>query len=337
MAARAETAVEIAVEMAGIASTPDDVEVRAEALLEPLRRVVPFQAARICLFDPEQCENLILISQGFPAGVYSPAMQEVELVGLDRSGPPLRLRDLPMAPTEVPIWAEWLWPAGFREGVAVALYTPDGRHVGLLSLLTDAPAHPTDAARDLIGRLAPLVANAVDLTSSIAAGARVVRDAEAGVILTRPGNALPLPGLPGHPLLTVGSQLLAVVAQHLARGARHDTFLAPYARPGTVGSHVRVSVLDCIGRRPDHVRAVVLVSPPGDLCGLTSLQLQILGMLTEGWSDTTVAAALTIPDGAVASNIEDILVKLAAPTRDLAVLRAVRHGLHVPPPLRQTE
>jgi DNA-binding CsgD family transcriptional regulator len=337
MAALAPGAVEIAVEVAGITSTPGSVEARAEALLEPLRRVVPFQAARISLFDPEQYENLILISRGFPAGIYSPAMEEVELVGLNRSGPPIRLRDLPIPPTEVPIWAEWLWPAGFREGVAVALYTPEGRHVGLLSLITDTPAHPTDAARDLIGRLAPLVATAVDPTSSITAAARVVRDAEAGMILTRAGNALPLPGLPGHPLLTTGSQVLAVVAQQLARGPRHVTFLVPDTRPGTAGSHLRVSALDCAGRRPDHLRAVVLVSPPGDLHGLTSLQLQILGMLIEGWSDTTVAGALTIPDGAVASHIEDILAKLAAPARDLAVLRAVRHGLHVPPPLSQTK
>src|SRR6185312_4820569 len=102
------------------------------------------------------------------------------------------------------------------------------------------------------------------------------------------------------------------------------------------GSHLRVSVLDCTQLHPDHVRGVVLVSPPGDLCGLTSLQLQILGMLMEGWSDTAVAGALTIPADAVAGNIEDILAKLSAPARDLAVLRAVRHGLHVPPPLSQT-
>ena len=106
--------------------------------------------------------------------------------------------------------------------------------------------------------------------------------------------------------------------------------------PGLAGRHLRVSVLDCTQLDPDHVRAVVLVSPPGDLCGLTSLQLQILGMLAEGWSDATIAGVLTIPAGAVAGNVEDILAKLAAPARDLAVLRAVRHGLHVPPPLSQT-
>src|SRR4051795_13324559 len=96
MGVPAPAAVEIAVGGAGVTSTQDSVEARAEALLEPLRRVVPFQAARISLFDPEQYENLTLISRGFPAGVNSPAVDEVELVGLNRSGPPLRLRDLPM-------------------------------------------------------------------------------------------------------------------------------------------------------------------------------------------------------------------------------------------------
>ena len=217
----------VAVEVARIAAAPARIEERAEALLEPLRRVVPFQAARICLFDPERYEQLTLISHGLPAGIYSPAMDEVELVGPNRSGPPMCLRDLTVPPAEVRIWADWLWPAGFREGVAVALFAPDGRHLGLLSLLTDTATHPTDAARDPIGILAPLIATAVDRIPSVAAAAQVVRDADAGIVLSRAGNALPLPGLPGHPLLTAGSAVLAVAARQLAAGDRHSRFLTP--------------------------------------------------------------------------------------------------------------
>jgi pimeloyl-ACP methyl ester carboxylesterase len=66
-------------------------------------------------------------------------------------------------------------------------------------------------------------------------------------------------------------------------------------------------VLDCASRLPDHLRAVVLVSPPGNLGGLTPLELQIRGMPMEGWPHRRVAAALVIPD------------------------RAVRYGRHVPP------
>jgi len=58
-------------------------------------------------------------------------------------------------------------------------------------------------------------------------------------------------------------------------------------------------------------------------------------MLIEGWPDQRIANALGIPDTAVTGHIENILAKLAAPARDLAALRAVRHGLHVPPSLSQ--
>ena len=63
----------------------------------------------------------------------------------------MRLCDLPVAPAEVRGWAEYLAPAGYREGLAVGLHTPDGRYIGILGLNTDTLAHPTVAACDLIG------------------------------------------------------------------------------------------------------------------------------------------------------------------------------------------
>jgi hypothetical protein len=59
------------------------------------------------------------------------------------------------------------------------------------------------------------------------AAARIVGDAQAAIVLTRAGNTLALPGLPGHPLLDPGSAVLSVASAHLA--ARHDfvTFLCP--------------------------------------------------------------------------------------------------------------
>ena len=62
---------------------------------------------------------------------------------------------------------------------------PDGRHLGHLTVHTDTPTHPTDAARDLIGALAPLLAHAIDPLRSITAAARLVHGALAGVVLTR--------------------------------------------------------------------------------------------------------------------------------------------------------
>jgi hypothetical protein len=56
---------------------------------------------------------------------------------------------------------------------------------------------------------------------------RIVRGAIAGVVLTRAGKALELPGLPGHASLSATSPVIAVAAQKLAEGAEHLSFLSP--------------------------------------------------------------------------------------------------------------
>jgi DNA-binding CsgD family transcriptional regulator len=203
----------------------------------------------------------------------------------------------------------------------------------MLGLNTDTTAHPTEAARDLIGALAATIAQAIDPMRTIAAAARIVRDAQAATVLTRAGNAVPLPGLAGHPLLTPGSAVLALAARQLAASNGHSSFLSPDTGPDTTNGHLRVTVLDCSTQPPGHLRAVVLLSPAGDLRGLSPVELQILGMLIEGWPDQRIAATLAIPDDTVAGHLDHILAKLPAADRVLAALRAVRHGLHVPPGL----
>jgi hypothetical protein len=98
---------------------------------------------------------------------------------LNRSRGATRLRDLPIHLAEVPSWAEYLAPAGFRGGLVVPLFTPDGRYLGLLALNTDTVTHPTTAARDLISTLTPMIACAVDPMRSIAAAVGIIRDAAA--------------------------------------------------------------------------------------------------------------------------------------------------------------
>jgi hypothetical protein len=145
-------------EVAGIALAPGSVEERAEACLESLRRMVPFQAGWIAPLDPERRQLVPLVSRGYddPARAYftSPAsVAGIELLGLHRARPPMRLRDFPVPPADVRGWAEYLRPAGFREGLGVGLFAPDGRYLGQLTLNTDTAAHPADAARDAIGTL----------------------------------------------------------------------------------------------------------------------------------------------------------------------------------------
>ncbi|MFC0528665.1 GAF domain-containing protein, partial [Phytohabitans kaempferiae] len=263
---------EIATEVAKVAAAPAGVAERAEALLAPIRRLVPFEAARIYLLDMERRAEHSLVSVGYDDRVRSyqdspQHIDEIEMLGLHRGGPPMRLRDLPVPPETISGWVDYLRPAGFREGMGVPLTTSDGRYLGILGLNTDNPHHPTDSARDLLGALAPTIANALDPLRSISAAARLVDGAIGGVLLSRDGQTHHLPGLPGHPLLATGSRLLGVAADQL-EGMAHTAFLAPYDEDGH-DRHVRVTVLACPDLPPAHVTAAVVVASTGDLSRLT--------------------------------------------------------------------
>jgi DNA-binding CsgD family transcriptional regulator len=326
-----------AIEVGRIAAAPGSITDRAEALLEPLHRVIPFEGAWIGLLDPERRAHLSLVHQGHEDRVRAildgpETLDEMEQLGMQRPRAPMRLRDLPFPVAESPTWAEYLWPAGYRDGVGVGLFSPDSRYLGVLGLHTDTPGDLTDAACVLLGVLAPLIATAVDPMRSMSVLARLVGDATAGIVLTRAGDPLPLPGLPSHPLLVTGSAVLAVAAAQ--RGGRTSaSFLCPYQERESVDRQVRITVLGCPPDVPDYLSEVVLVSPPRELHGLTPRELQVLGLLVEGWSNRRIAAALVVTHHTVIAHVEHILAKLAVRTRAAAAALALRLGLYVPPPL----
>lgn len=328
-------AAEIAGAVERITALPGDVADRVPELLHTLHRLVPYQGSVLQVLNPElrEFETLGGAGYGEPVLAYlrsSEHYHEMELLGMDRDRPPMCVRDAPVPPAELASWAEHLEPAGFREGIGITLFSSDGRHLGLLSMHTDDPAHPSDAARDFLGILAPLIADAVDPMRSLVTLSRIVSDAQAGVVLTRAGNVMPIPGLPGHPLLARGSTVSEVAAASLTEGGGYHSFLCPHRPAGGSEGHVRITVLPCPTTAPLHLRAIVLTSPPGDLRGLTRRELEILGLLVDGWSNQRIASRLVIAQRTVAAHVEHILSKLSAPSRTLAAVRALRLGLYVP-------
>ncbi|MCW2566122.1 MAG: helix-turn-helix transcriptional regulator [Mycobacterium sp.] len=325
-------------DIAHIAAAAGSAVQRAEALLDALSRLLPFDASCVALLHPTRREHLSLVRSGYDdrtcAYCDDPAwMEDIELVGLQRARPPMRVCDFPVPPEEVYGWAEYLVPAGFREGLGVGLFTPDGRYLGLLGLNTGSPVPATDAVRDLVGMLAPLLAHAVDPMREVGAIAGVVHDASAGVVLTGSGMVLPLPGLPAHPLLTVDSPVLGVVgaAWSTGDGRPQVSFLCPVPAEDGAEGHLRVTVLSIPpGVPPYDVTAVVVMSPPGDLHGLTPRELEVLGLLVEGWPNQAIAADLGITERTVAAHVEHILTKLAVTSRTVAAVSALRLGLFVP-------
>jgi DNA-binding CsgD family transcriptional regulator len=327
---------QITAEVAHIAASSAGVEDRAGALLGPLGRLTNYDAAWIAVRDPESRMHTALAIDGQvdPLIAYfanPEADDELEELGLNRYRGLVRARDLPVPLADIRAWADYLLPAGFRDGFAMALFTPDGRHVGFLSMLNGADTQFAVDACELLDALNPLLATAVDRLPSLAVAAGLIGDAVAGTVLTRASCATPLPGLPDHPLLVAGSPVL-IAAQRLLTGASTFSFLCP--DPQSAHSHLRVTVLDC--RRPlqDHLRAVVLLSPAGHLYGLTRIELTILGLLIAGWSERRIEADVLTSRHTVDECVEQIQHKLRAPTRSRAVVQAARDGLYLPADLR---
>jgi DNA-binding CsgD family transcriptional regulator len=165
---------------------------------------------------------------------------------------------------------------------------------------------------------------------SLAAAVRLVRGATAGAVLHRRGVTSPLPGLAEDDLLTPHSPVLSVARSRMEEGLVFATFLWPLGGAHAPDGHVRVTVLTCPDAAPAGVVGTVVLSPPGDLRGLTPRELEVLGLLVDGCTNQEIARTLAVAPRTVAAHLEHVLIKLDAPTRTLAAARAEREGLLVP-------
>lgn len=329
---------EVALEVARVAELPDGQAGRAAAMLEPLRRLLHFDGAWLALRDEDDRGHRSLVSTGWDTRTADyldgPVLvDEIEQLGMTRSRTPLRVADFPSPASELRSWAECLLPAGYREGLGVCLFAPDGRHLGFLGLFTGSADVPSEADRDLLAVLAPTLAQAVDPLRSAAAAARTVHSATSAVIVTRAGEVRTLPGLPGHDALYEGSAVIGAACGVL--DGPQTSFLLPAS--AEEDGFLRVTVLDVpatpAGERPSEVCAIVVLSPCGDLHGLTRRELEVLGLLIAGHRNAEVAHLLVVALRTIATHVEHILFKLDSGSRALAAVRAQRRGLYIPPSL----
>jgi DNA-binding CsgD family transcriptional regulator len=313
---------------------------RAQAMLEVLRRVVPFDGAFLAFADP--------LGHGYHSPVTvdldgrtveflsgPQVARDIEVTGTDRERPPLGPSDLPYPAEELPTWAECLIPSGIHEGLGVALFTPGGQHVGHLAVLSGSRQPPSPATRRRLGRLAPVFAHGIDPMRSLLTAARLVRGATAGVVLRADGGCQALPGLSADGLLAPHSPVVAAARERIGDGHVYSSFLWPVGGLHAPDGHVRVTVLAAPEDVPLGLTAVTLLSPATDLHGLTPRELEVLGLLAEGCSNREIARTLVVAPRTVAAHLEHVLVKLGAPTRTLAAVRAEREGLYVPVQSRQ--
>jgi DNA-binding CsgD family transcriptional regulator len=324
-----------ALHLAEIAARPGPLSERAQALLVELRRHVPFDASWIALAEPLGTGYISLASTSLDQSIVpylsGPTVaHDIEVIGTDGTGPPWNPSDLPNPAEAPPAWTDCLTAAGYHEALAVALFAPDWRHVGFLALLSARTQPPTETMRRRLKRLSPILARGIDPMRSLLTAARLVRGAVAGVVVCRDGGTAPLPGLPDDALLTGGSAVLGAARAAIRDGHLYTSFLWPRGGRHAPDGHVRVTVLT----GTDDVRCVltgmVLLSPAGDLRGLTPRELEVLGLVIEGYANQEIAWELVVAPRTVAAHLEHILVKLGAHTRTLAAVRAERAGLYVP-------
>ena len=324
-----------ALRLAEIAVDPGPVPERAQALVEELQRHVPFDASWLAMAEPFGTGYASVAARSLDQGTADylggpKAARDLEISGANRERAPLSPSDLPIPVEEVPTWAECLTPAGYREALGVGLFAPGGRHVGHLALLSASGRRPTAAMRDSLSELAPIIARGIDPMRSLAVAASVVEGATGGVVLCNDGGTAPLPGLAEDALLGQGTALLDAAGQALRAGQVFTFFLWPRGGRQTPDGHVRITVLLGTNDGPPALLGMVLLSPCGDLRGLTPRELEVRGFLIDGRANQEIARALAVAPRTVAAHVEHILVKLGAPSRTLAAVRAERLGCYVP-------
>jgi DNA-binding CsgD family transcriptional regulator len=325
-----------AVELAEIAASSEPMTERADAMLSVIRRVFPFDGAWLALVDPDHPRYADLAHADLADSTrqFLTSRQQaldIETTGTHVLAPPVSASDLPFPVDEIPGWAECLLPAGYRDGLATALFAPGGRHVGFMALMWgDRKRRPTSDERRAVTLLRDAVAYGIDPMRSMAAAARIVQGAYAGVVVWQSGQIEDLPGIGGHRLLAAGAGVVASARSELEAGTIFKSFLWPVGRRRGDDGHVRVTALARAEDLPIHVVGSVLLSPTGDLRGLTPRELEVLGLLIEGQSNAEMAAVLFVTPRTVGAHLEHILFKLKAPSRTLAAVRAERAGLYVP-------
>ncbi|WP_305789989.1 helix-turn-helix domain-containing protein [Symbioplanes lichenis] len=159
----------------------------------------------------------------------------------------------------------------------------------------------------------------------------LVQGATAAVTVDRRGALFPVPGLPPcDPQLLGRPDIVATAVDGLTDQVRHTSFLFPVPADEGQQHYARITGLACPPGPSDDLAGLVVISPPGDLCGLTLRELVVLGLVIEGHANHGIASRLSITARTAAAHLEHIRAKLGAPTRTAAAVLAMRSGLYIP-------
>lgn len=310
-------------DVAAVASSGAPADEGALEAIERLQPLIPIEGAAATSVDPLTGAHRSVAStytDRVVGHLTSPSYHReiVEPFALPGRGWPVRERDLGVDPMSLTCITDYFRPEGLTEGLTSALVTPDGRYVGLLDLSVSDRRHPSDEACEVIGRLAPILANLVDpLRSARALAATLDRDCTA-IAVVPSGHAFPLLGDEAERLIDGEPRLLEEATEAVAAGTPSGAFLWPRAQGGWYG---------CRALRCRDAITVVLVRDDPDVHQLTPRELQVLTCLVGGMSNAAIAELLWIAQRTARTHVEHILTKLDVSSRAGAVARATQEGL----------
>jgi DNA-binding CsgD family transcriptional regulator len=211
--------------------------------------------------------------------------------------------------------------AGMLEGMLSALFTPQGEYVGFLILSWANPQPPSDTAVDVIGHVAPALANLVDPLQSARVLASTLDDDVVAAGFLPDGMTVILRGDPPAELVNPEAP-----ARRMVDLVRHGPRMSvAFLWPKAGGGWYACRALRC---RDD--LAVLIARDLDSVYELTKRELEVLTCLADGRSNVEIAGQLWVTNRTVRAHVEHILEKLQVPTRSAAVSRAVGEGLLLP-------
>lgn len=212
---------------------------------------------------------------------------------------------------------EYLIPAGYKEGMTMCLWLPDGRYTGAIHMSWLSSASATDDRREIVQRFSPILAALCDqlraprlLVEATAPDAFALIVSSAGLVFTLPNRE------PG-PHLGESGALRQLIMRRIGSGLPQRFLWADK----TGGCH-RVTITPCHGN-------VCLVTDEATAWpfGLSPRELQVLNLIASGASNPDISQRLFISPRTVSTHVEHILDKMGCYSRAKLAAMAVAEGL----------
>jgi DNA-binding CsgD family transcriptional regulator len=216
-----------------------------------------------------------------------------------------------------------LHPAGYDDGISLALRDSGAHLVGLLHL---SARSTRDFAPELTGALPPLGRAFARLTTvATCSTPDVTLPREYAVVrLDAAGRATPVVGRAAlH--ATLDADLLGIIRSILGTGTRFATFLHQQH-----GRLIEVRVHCPSGRAAMRQPCTVATRPAASTLGLTLRQLEVLTAVATGAGNREIADELCLTQRTVAAHVEAILARLDSPSRAGAAAKATAAGVLLP-------